>query len=182
MARRETHRCNTSASRTVAGSVAPMSTEREQPWIDESPEHGQVVVVSDNPIGRAVVEIATIAGRRTTLLVDEGVDPSPLQWLTDHPLTEADALVLCDHDAPDAEGLLRLALGGSTGYVAMMGSRRRAEHVFGALSDVGEETLARLRVPAGLNTGGKAPGEMALSVVAEIVAVSYGRDGGPMKG
>ena len=42
-------------------------------------------------------------------------------------------------------------------------------------------TLARLHVPAGLNTGGKAPGEIALSVVAEIVAVSHGRPGGPMK-
>ena len=36
-------------------------------------------------------------------------------------------------------------------------------------------------MPAGLNTGGKAPGEIALSVVAEIVAESYGRDGGPMR-
>jgi xanthine/CO dehydrogenase XdhC/CoxF family maturation factor len=71
---------------------------------------------------------------------------------------------------------------GNAGYVAMMGSRRRADHVFEALSDLGQQTLSRLRVPAGLNTGGKAPGEIALSVVAEIVAVSYGRDGGPMKG
>ena len=158
-----------------------MSTEREQPWSDESPEHGRVVVVSDNPIGRAVVDIATIAGRRTTLLADEGVEPTPLQWLTDHPLGDRDALVLCDHDAPDAEALLRLALHGDSPYVAMMGSRRRAEHVFEGLADLGEQTLSRLRVPAGLNTGGKAPGEIALSVVAEIVAVSYGRDGGPMK-
>jgi xanthine/CO dehydrogenase XdhC/CoxF family maturation factor len=159
-----------------------MSTEREQPWSDETPQHGQVVVVSDNPIGRAVVEIATVAGRRTTLLADEGVDPSPLQWLTDHPLTEADALVLCDHDAPHADALLRLALAGRAGYVAMMGSRRRAEHVFAALEgSTAPEVLERLRVPAGLNIGGKAPGEIALSVVAEIVAVSYGRDGGPMR-
>ncbi|MEP7091336.1 MAG: XdhC family protein [Nocardioidaceae bacterium] len=158
-----------------------MSNDREQPWSDDSPEHGRVVVVSDNPIGRAVVEIATVAGRRTTLLVDEGVEPTPVQWLTEHPLAQSDALVLCDHDAPGADALLRLALGGDAGYVAMMGSRRRAEHVFAALEEsLAPEVLARLRVPAGLNTGGKAPGEIALSVVAEIVAVSYGRDGGPM--
>ena len=159
-----------------------MSTEREQPWSDEAPEHGRVVVVSDNPIGRAVVAIAGIAGRRATLLPDEDTDPTPLQWLTEHPLTEADALVLCDHDAPQADVLLRTALDGEAGYVAMMGSRRRAEHVFATLAQsVPPDALARLRVPAGLNTGGKAPGEIALSVVAEIVAVSYGRDGGPMK-
>ena len=155
---------------------------REQPWSDESAEHGQVVVVTGNPIDRAVVQIAEIAGRRTTLLPDEDGDPSPLEWLAAHPLGEADALVLCDHDTPDAGAILRLALDGASGYVAMMGSRRRAESVFASLEEsLPAETLARLRVPAGLNIGGKAPGEIALSVVAEIVATSYDRPGGPMK-
>jgi xanthine dehydrogenase accessory factor len=162
--------------------VGPAPQGREQPWSDDPPEHGSVVVVTDNPIGRAVVEIAQIAGRRTTLLADEDADPSPLEWLTDHPLDERDALVLCDHDTPQMDALLRHALEGHTGYVAMMGSRRRAQHVISTLAESqSQETLARLHVPAGLNTGGKAPGEIALSVVAEIVAVSYGRDGGPMR-
>jgi xanthine/CO dehydrogenase XdhC/CoxF family maturation factor len=155
---------------------------REQPWSDDVPAHGRVVVVTDNPIGRAVVDIAGLVGRRTTLLADENVDETPLQWLADHPLDERDALVLCDHDTPDADALLRHALAGKAGYVAMMGSRRRAEHVLAALAaSLSTQTLARLRIPAGLDTGGKAPAEIALSVVAEIVAVSYGRDGGPMK-
>jgi xanthine/CO dehydrogenase XdhC/CoxF family maturation factor len=159
-----------------------MSEEREQPWSDEDPGRGRVVVVSDNPIGRAVVEIAEIAGRRTMLLDDEASEPSPLQWRAANPLSETDALVLCDHDAPEAHELLRLGLQGRAGYVAMMGSRRRAEQVFMTLEQTTPpDALTRLRVPAGLNIGGKAPGEIALSVVAEIVAVSYGRDGGPMK-
>ena len=159
-----------------------MATNREQPWSDDAPQHGQVVVVTDNPIGRAVVAIAEVAGRRTTLLADEDVEQTPAQWLAANPLEEADALVLCDHDTPGMEELLRAALDGKAGYVAMMGSRRRAERVFDALeAELPAETLARLHVPAGLNTGGKAPGEIALSVVAEIVAVSYGRPGGPMK-
>jgi xanthine dehydrogenase accessory factor len=159
-----------------------MATNREQPWSDDAPQHGQVVVVTDNPIGRAVVAIAEVAGRRTTLLADEDVEQTPAQWLAANPLEEADALVLCDHDTPGMEELLRAALDGKAGYVAMMGSRRRAERVFDALeAELPVETLARLHVPAGLNTGGKAPGEIALSVVAEIVAVSYGRPGGPMK-
>ena len=159
-----------------------MATNREQPWSDDAPEHGQVVVVTDNPIGRSVVAIAEVAGRRTTLLADEDVEQTPAQWLAANPLQEADAFVLCDHDTPGMEELLRAALDGKAGYVAMMGSRRRAEKVFDALeAELPAETLARLHVPAGLNTGGKAPGEIALSVVAEIVAVSYGRPGGPMK-
>lgn len=160
-----------------------MSGDREQPWSDAPPEvTGHVVVVSDNPVGRAVVAIARLAGRRTTLLADEDAEPMPLQWLADHPLTPYDALVLCDHDAPQAAELLRAGLEGDAGYVAMMGSRRRAERVFATLQEsLPADVLARLHVPAGLDIGGKAPGEIALSVVAEIVAVSHGRDGGPMK-
>jgi xanthine/CO dehydrogenase XdhC/CoxF family maturation factor len=155
---------------------------REQPWSDDPPQRGRVVAVTDNPIGRAIVEIARIAGRRATLLSDEDADQTPLEWLTDHHLEPHDALVLCDHDTPQMDALLRHALAGEAGYVAMMGSRRRAEKVFTTLAtSMPDEALARLRVPAGLNIGGKAPGEIALSVVAEIVAVSHGRDGGPMK-
>lgn len=155
---------------------------REQPWTDEDSEQGLVVAVTDNPIGRAVVQIARIAGRRTALLADENVEQSPLEWLRDHPLDEADALVLCDHDTPQLDGLLQHALDGRAGYVAMMGSRRRAEMVFSTLGErLSEDTLRRLHIPAGLDTGGKSPGEIALSVVAEIVAVSHGRDGASMR-
>ena len=42
--------------------------------------------------------------------------------------------------------------------------------------------VSTLHVPAGHDLGGKGPGEIALSVVAEIVAESYGRSGGPMRG
>lgn len=158
-----------------------MSGNREQPWSDATPEHGRVVVVTDNPIGRAVVAIAEVAGRPTTLLPDEDVEQTPAQWLAANPLGETDAFVMCDHDTPDMEALLRAALAGKAGYVAMMGSRRRAERVFDALeTELPTETLARLHVPAGLDIGGKAPGEIALSVVAEVVAVSYGRPGRPM--
>lgn len=155
---------------------------REQPWSDENSEQGLVVAVTDNPIGRAVVQIARIAGRRTTLLADEDVAQSPLEWLRDHPLDESDALVLCDHDTPQMDALLQLALDGRAGYVAMMGSRRRAELVYSTLEKrLSEDTLRRLHIPAGLDTGGKSPGEIALSVVAEIVAVSHGRDGASMR-
>ena len=89
--------------------------------------------------------------------------------------------MLCDHDAPDAPQFLRDALASPASYVAMMASRRRAERM---MADLGATApgLEKLHVPAGHNLGGKAPGEIALSVVAEIVAESYGRPGGPMRG
>jgi xanthine/CO dehydrogenase XdhC/CoxF family maturation factor len=90
--------------------------------------------------------------------------------------------VLCDHDAPDAPQFLRDALASPASYVAMMASRRRAEGLLADLSSDGVPGLDKLHVPAGHNLGGKAPGEIALSVVAEIVAESHGRPGGPMRG
>jgi len=148
---------------------------RQQSWSDEAPEHGQIVVVTDNPVGRSLVELATAVGRRTTLLADEGVDQMPPDWLRAHPLAEQDAVVLADHDTPDMDGLLRAALASPVGYVAMLGSRGRAEQVFASLADLPEEARSKLRCPAGLPLGGRTPGEMALSILAQVVAHTHGK-------
>jgi xanthine dehydrogenase accessory factor len=63
----------------------------------------------------------------------------------------------------------------------MMASRHRAVGLLEELAAEGAP-IERLHVPAGHNLGGKGPGEIALSVVAEIVAESYDRPGGPMRG
>lgn len=150
----------------------------EQAWVDEDVEHGQILVVTDNPISRALTQLAEVVGRPCRLLPDE----SALADLQASELTAEDAVVLCDHDTPDARALLELALEGPTGYVAMLGNRQRAQATYRDLAHgYDAETLARLHVPAGLNLGGKSPGEIALSVFAEIVAVGHRRPGGPMR-
>lgn len=146
---------------------------RQQPWSDEQPEHGRILVLSDNPISRAIAAIASAVGREVLVeAVDDGgpgLDPRA-----------GDAVVLCDHDAPDAPAVLRTALASEASYVAMMASRRRAASLLDELVEEGVDVSA-LHVPAGHNLGGRAPGEIALSVVAEIVAEAYGRPGGPMR-
>jgi xanthine dehydrogenase accessory factor len=148
-------------------------SERQQPWSDEQPEHGRILVLSDNPISRAIASIGLAVGRDVLVEpVDDGgpgLDPRP-----------GDAVVLCDHDAPDAPAVLRAALASEASYVAMMASRRRAASLLDELVEEGVDVSA-LHVPAGHNLGGKAAGEIALSVVAEIVAEGYDRPGGPMR-
>lgn len=147
---------------------------REQPWSDDGTTHGRILVLSDNPIARAIETIGRTVGRE--VLVEgaddggPGLDPRA-----------GDAVVLCDHDAPDAPTVLRAALASDASYVAMMASRRRSEGLLAELVAEGVD-VTRLHVPAGHNLGGKAPGEIALSVVAEIVAESYDRPGGAMRG
>lgn len=149
-------------------------SEREQPWSDERREHGRILILSDNPISRAIASIASAVGREVRVEACDdggpGLDPRA-----------GDAVVLCDHDAPDAPAVLRAALASEASYVAMMASRRRAVAVADELTEEGLD-ITTLHVPAGHNLGGKAPGEIALSVVAEIVAEGHGRPGGPMRG
>ena len=155
-------------------------TTREQPWSDDAPEVGRVVALSRNPISEAIATIAGTTGREVVVVEpDEG--GRGVAAVAELSLRAGDAVVLCDHDAPDAPQVIRDALASPASYVAMMASRRRAESVRTELEGEGVPGLEKLHVPAGLNTGGRAPGEIALSVVAEIVAESYGRPGGPMR-
>lgn len=151
---------------------------REQPWSDEGPRRSRVVLLTRNPIAEAIEVIATTAGREVIVIADDahGTGVEALAGVR-----AGDAVVLCDHDAPDAPQVLRAALASPASYVAMMASRRRAAGLLAELTSEGVSGLDRLHVPAGLDTGGKAAGEIALSVVAEIVACSYGRGGGSMR-
>ena len=46
---------------------------RQQPWSDEQPEHGRILVLSDNPISRAIAAIASAVGREVLVeAVDDG--------------------------------------------------------------------------------------------------------------
>ena len=151
-------------------------SEREQPWSDDRAEQGRILVLTANPISAAVAAIAGAAGREVVVLAEDDGGPG----LASLSPAEGDAVLLCDHDAPDAPQFLRDALASPASYVAMMASRSRAERMMGELA--GAPGLEKLHVPAGHNLGGKGPGEIALSVVAEIVAESYGRPGGPLRG
>lgn len=154
---------------------------REQPWADDAVAHGRLVLLSRNPIADAIEAIATTVGRDVVVVADDdgGRGVAQVAVLA---LAPGDAVVLCDHDAPDAPQVLRDALASPASYVAMMASRRRSEGLLADLAVEGVPSLDKLHVPAGLDTGGKSPGEIALSVVAEVVAESHGRSGGPMRG
>jgi len=154
-----------------------VTSTREQPWSDDRREHGRILVLTANPISAAIDTIATAAGREVVVVPEDDGGPGLASLTPD----DGDAVVLCDHDAPDAPTFLREALASDASYVAMMASRRRAEGLLTDLAAEGVPGLDKLHVPAGHDLGGKGPGEIALSVVAEIVAESHGRPGGPMR-
>lgn len=68
--------------------------------------------------------------------------------------------------------VLQWAVGTPAGYVGMIGSKRKVLTVFNHLRAEGvtAEQLARVRAPVGLDIGSETPEEIAISVVAEMIA------------
>jgi xanthine dehydrogenase accessory factor len=154
-------------------------SHRDQPWRDDDVLRGRIIVLTANPISAAIETIASAVGHEVVVIAHDDGGPG----LSEVAPRSGDAVVLCDHDAPDARHVLRDALASDASYVAMMASRSRAASLLADLTAQGvpRDQLRKLHVPAGHDLGGTGPGEIALSVVAEIVAESYEKYGGPMR-
>jgi xanthine dehydrogenase accessory factor len=95
-------------------------------------------------------------------------------------IDRATYIAVLTHDPKLDDAALTLALRSDAPYVGAMGSRRaqaqRRERLLAA--GLPEELLERVAAPIGLDLGAVSPEETALSIMAEVVAVRNGRDGG----
>jgi xanthine dehydrogenase accessory factor len=93
------------------------------------------------------------------------------------------AVVVLTHDDKFDEPALKRALETEAFYVGALGSRRNQERRRERLLEAGvaEEALDRISGPCGLDIGADSQAETALSILAEILAVRAGREGGPLK-
>ena len=80
------------------------------------------------------------------------------------------------------EDCLRAAISSNPDYVGMIGSKRRTNIVLEKLREEGadEERLRRVRAPIGLDIAAVSPEEVALAILAEIVAERRGGSGAPL--
>jgi xanthine dehydrogenase accessory factor len=85
-----------------------------------------------------------------------------------------------DHDAPDIVAELAPLLQGGVRFVGVMGSARHTAPHLEALRAAGctDDELAQLRTPVGLDLGARTPPEIALSILAGLLAARTGRTGG----
>ena len=95
-------------------------------------------------------------------------------------IDRATYLALLTHDPKLDDAALLLALRSEAPYIGAMGSRRAQEARRERLLGHGctEDDIARISAPIGLDLGAITPEETALSIMAELVAVRYGREGG----
>jgi xanthine dehydrogenase accessory factor len=125
-----------------------------------------LLVAGESPIATAV---AAMGGNL-------GWDARP--WTGEMPAGAA-AVVVATHGR-DEEDILAAALRAGVPYVGLVASRKRGEAVIGSL-EVDDPARARVHTPAGLDIGARTPEEVALSVLAEIVAERRRPSGRPVE-
>jgi xanthine dehydrogenase accessory factor len=120
-------------------------------------------VVGDSPAGRTLAELARAIG-----------------WRVTSDARDADAVVVATMGRGDEDALAE-AIGSGAEYVGLVASTRRAGVVRAALRDRGiaDDRLATVRSPAGLDLGPCTQEEIAVAILAELVAWSHGRGGSP---
>jgi xanthine dehydrogenase accessory factor len=93
-----------------------------------------------------------------------------------------DAVIVFSHDSKFDEPAILAALRSQAGYIGALGSHRTARDREGRLMEAGAsaEDLARLHSPCGLDIGAATPEEVAISIMAEVIAARSGRAGRPL--
>jgi xanthine dehydrogenase accessory factor len=99
------------------------------------------------------------------------LDITPKSWI---------AIATRSHES-DATAL-RAVVESPAAYIGLLGSRHKVSLIFQALREqgVGEEQLARVYAPVGLDLGAETPEEIALSIMAEIIMLRQSGKGQPL--
>jgi len=142
----------------------------------------QIVVCGTSPVAVAVAQLARRLGFALTVCAP-GAEQSAFTDADRRiegfalPVKESGArfVVIATQGRGD-EAALQAALAIEAQYVAFVGSRKKAEALKASLagSGVDAERLAKLKAPAGLDLGAITPDEIAISILAEIIAVRRG--------
>jgi xanthine dehydrogenase accessory factor len=142
-----------------------------------------VVVCGASPVAVAVADLAKRIGFAVTVCAPAAEQPAfeeADRRIEGYALPVADSgarYVVVSTQGRGDEAALLGALAVDVDYVAFVGSRRKAEALKAALAARGvvPDRLAKLKAPAGLDLGAITPDEIAISIVAEIVAVRRGK-------
>ena len=145
-----------------------------------------VVVAQSHCASEGVVDVLVEPQLPAPLVAIVGTSPAALTlaaladavgWRVEQELSPAaDAVVVATMGHGD-EDALELALDSGRGYVALVASSRRAATVLASLRErgVAEEAVARVRSPAGLDLGPSTQEEIAVAILAELVAWRHTR-------
>ncbi|MGH9337776.1 MAG: XdhC family protein, partial [Vicinamibacteria bacterium] len=155
-----------------------------------------VYVIGAGHVAQPVAQVAKIAGFEVVVLDDrvkyasrerfpdaDIVKAGPIQELADEfQYGDSAYVVIVTRGHKEDEEALRAFIAKETAYIGLIGSVTKIEKIVKRLERdaVPKERLERVRSPIGLDLGGSSPGEIAISIVAELLAVRHQRTGKPM--
>jgi xanthine dehydrogenase accessory factor len=142
----------------------------------------QIVICGSSPVAVAIADLGRRIGFAVTVCApasDQSAFSEADRRIEGYalPVDEAGGrFVVVSTQGRGDEAALQAALAVETNYVAFVGSRKKAQALRAALAErgVAAERLAKLKAPAGLDLGAITPDEIAVSILAEIVAARRG--------
>lgn len=157
----------------------------------------RMFIVGATHTGIALCRLAKVLGYRVTVVdargpfatrerfpeADEVLREWPHEVLEREGLSAYSEVIVLTHDPKFDIPTLACALRSPARYVGALGSRVTQQKRIAELRAQGfsEADLDRIRAPIGLDIGARTPEEIALAILAEILAVRYGRDGRALK-
>jgi xanthine dehydrogenase accessory factor len=137
-----------------------------------------LVIVGSSPVARTLAELALTLGYRVSAALDTPSERVPaaddgfaLSELSSAGLRRQDAVVIATMNRYDDEGL-DAALSSGAGYVGVVASRQRVDKLTALVRSRGAqpEAIERVHGPAGFDLGPSSQQEIALAILAEMVA------------
>jgi len=162
----------------------------------------RLIIAGAGHVGASLARLAAVVGYRVTLIDDRAefvareLFASPNEQSIELIAAKSWANALRDAIASGRgvsvaivtrghkqdEDCLQAAIDSKPDYIGMIGSKRRTNFVLDKLREEGadEDRLKRVRAPIGLDIGAVSPEEVALAILAEIVAERHGGSGAPL--
>ena len=156
-----------------------------------------IYLIGGGHCAQAIAKLAAEAGFSVSVIEDraEFLDDMPPvvarisdqtapEFIAAHAWQSDEALVIVSrHHEIDREALAAAVEQSGAGYIGMIGSQRKVRLVFDKLRErsVPNEKLAQVYAPLGLDIGADSPAEIAISAMAEIIAVLRQRSGAHMR-
>jgi xanthine dehydrogenase accessory factor len=127
----------------------------------------RLVVVGNSPVADALAELAAKVGWRIQAFTEAASATGAIAALS-----KLDKVVVTGHDLELTGGALGAALDSEAGYIGSLGSHRMQQNRADWLAYRGVTDLTRVHGPAGIDIGAETPAEIAISILAEAIALA----------
>ena len=162
----------------------------------------RLIICGAGHVGASLARFATLTGYRVTLIDDRaefvsrelfsGQSENNVELVLADDWSEATgaaigngrgvSVAIVTRGHKQDEDCLRAVIAAAPHYIGMIGSKRRTNFVLDKLRAEGapENELKKVRAPIGLDIGAVSPEEVALAILAEVVAQRRGGSGAPL--